>query len=99
MFDDRLVRFFDIHSSEIFHFLCKPTLGVDWTHQWACVFIDHPIAQTDAIIILAEIRGLMDNTCATLFGHIVIAQDTEGGGNLMEGERTTLTRGSTRRRS
>ena len=75
--DDLLVRGFDVFAGEVRHFRREMTSSIDRTDQRTRVFVDHPVRQTDAIVVFTEVRRLVNDTRAALFGHVIVAKDAE----------------------
>lgn len=66
----------DMLSDEVWNFRRKATRVVDGT-WWHLVCADDAVLDADAVIVLAERRGLMDNAGAVFRGDVSVVENKE----------------------
>lgn len=71
-----LIRFFDIFSQKIFHWLGEAATTIYWTNAFL-ISANDSCFQTTPIIVFSKIWSLVDYACAGLGSHIPIIQNSK----------------------
>lgn len=74
---DRTVRSLDVQAFEVRNLIGEVTLVIEWAGRHF-VWLQHSVGNGDAVIILAESGGLVNNTSTVGIADIRVDQDLKG---------------------